>query len=197
MTPRPLAVAAAAGALALALTGCTGSDPIPSLPGATDAPAGPSAPDAPAAGDAVEAATELLVERWELVRDGDYAAVCELYTDGHIAALEQLAETPGEGCVAAHEAGAASVEEYLARAEAQGRAGLTPFFYVPSGIEIDRGKISSDDPREAIASAGAIVSTDTREFEDGAGATPGWLSGVIYIVQGDDGAWRFAGPGGS
>jgi hypothetical protein len=146
--------------------------------------------------DPVAAAAELLQTRYELVRDGDYAAACELYTPGYQAQLAQLAEVEGQDCVAAHEAGAANAAEYLATAEEQGRAGLTPFFYVPSGIEIDRSKITSDDADAAIAAGGAVVSTDTREFEDGAGKTPGWLSGVIYIVRGDDATWRLATPGG-
>jgi hypothetical protein len=144
--------------------------------------------------DPVAAAADLLQARYELVRDGDYAAVCELYSPGFIELFAALAEADPSDCVAAHEAAAENVAEYLATAEAQGRAGLTPFFYVPSEIEIDPSKITSDDPAEAIAQSGAVVSLDDREFEDGAGKTPGWLSGLVYV--GDiDGAWRFMAPG--
>ena len=179
----------------LLLAGCTTI--TPELPASGDTEAQESGTGAVTSDDAIEAAVEVLTQRYELVRDGDFAAACELYTDGYITALAELAETPGADCVTAHEAGEESTAQYLETAAAQERAGLTPFFYVPMSIEIDRSKITSDDPAEAIASGGAVVSTDPTEFEDGVGKTPGWLSGVIYIVQGDDGAWRIAGPGGN
>jgi hypothetical protein len=175
----------AAGAVALlALAGCTASTGEP-VPG----------PGSGSGADPVAAATALLQERYELVRDGDYAAACELYTPGYVDLLAELAETDSADCAAVHEVAADNVAEYLATAEDQDRAGLTPFFYVPSAISVDASKITSDEPGVAIASAGAVVSEDPREFEDGVGKTPGWLSGVIYLVQGEDAVWRFAAPG--
>ncbi len=141
------------------------------------------------------AAVDLLEARYTLVRDGDYAGACELYSPGFVELFAELAESDASDCVAAHETAAQNVADYLATAEAQGRAGLTPFFYVPSSIEIDESKITSDDPTEAILEPGAVVSLDDREFEDGVGKTPGWLSGVVYVTQGSDGRWRFSAPG--
>lgn len=149
----------------------------------------------PSEDDPVAATAALLQQRYELVRDGDFEGACALYSPGFVELFATLAEADPSDCVAAHEAAAANAAEYLATAEEQNRAGLTPFFYVPSEIEIDQSKITSDDPAEAIAQSGAVVSRDPHEFEDGAGKTPGWLSGLVYVALGDDGQWRFVAPG--
>lgn len=179
-----------AAASLLVLAGCA--------PGTTSSEGNPEAGeprDSVVSDDATAAAAELLRLRYELVRDGDYAGACALYMPGFAANVAELAGTDPADCVAAHEAGIANAADYLETAAGQDRAGLTPFFYVPSGIEIDDSLIYSDEPGEAVAAAGAVVSTDPREFEDGAGKTPGWLAGIARFVRDDDGVWRFAAPG--
>lgn len=169
------------------------------LAGCTAAPPSgdpePLPPTDESGSSAIASAVELLETRVDLVRDGDYAGACELYSPGFLALFAELAEADPADCVAVHEAAIANADDYLATAAEQGRAGLTPFFYVPSAVEIDASKILSDDPTEAIVQADAVVSLDDRVFEDGAGVTPGWLAGLVYIAEGDDGRWRFIAPG--
>ena len=176
-------------ACSLALAGCSGATPTGD--GAT-APSTGAASSGPAAdADAIDAAAALATERYELVRDGDYTGACALYSEAYAALFEELAESTGKSCVEAHEAAAKNVADYLGTASDQGRAGLTPFFYVPSAISIDLSKISAEGDDVAYLAPGALVSLDPTAFEDGTGKTPGWLNGQDYVKRGADGSWHF------
>jgi hypothetical protein len=176
----------------LLLAGCAGA--IASTP-TSSVTSDAGASEAAASPEPVAAAAALLLQRYELVRDGDYAGACALYSEGYAVLFAELAETVGQPCIAAHEAAAANVAHYLDTTAQQNRLGLTPFFYVPTGIEVDATAITADGDDIAIVGPGAVVSTDPREFEDGIGKTPGWLAGSSYVQRTDDGRWLFIAPG--
>lgn len=174
-------------ALVLALSGCAAT-------GTTGggAPTGAADGGAPAAGGgAIDSAAALVQQRYDLVKAGDYKAACALYSDQYAVLFEELADSVGKTCVEAHEAAALNVTTYLATAKDQDRAGLTPFFYVPSAIKVDASKISSDSDDVAFLGPGTVISLDTTAFEDGTGKTPGWLNGQDYVKRGADGSWQF------
>lgn len=182
-------VASAAVTLAL-LTGCSPAL-SPEKP-ATDSPATEPAPQAPqsAPTSEVDAAAQLAMTRYELVRDGDYEAACALYSEKYIQNLLALAEAEGKSCAEAHELGVANANEYRNAAAQQGRLPLTPFFFVPSEIKIDSSVIMDGPDGVAFLAPGAIVNLDPTEFEDGVGKVPGWL-GSSWVKQFPDGVWRF------
>jgi hypothetical protein len=181
-----------ATALVLLLAGCAGAGTPGGEEGGDDQ--GSTEQGGIEASDAITAAADLVQQRYDLVRDGDYAGACELYSEEFAALFAELAETEGKPCVEAHEAGVANATTYLETAAEQERAGLTPFFYVPTEIEIDPTAITSDRDDVAFLGEGVVVSLDPREFEDGVGKTPGWLAAQVYVMRGDDGQWRFISP---
>lgn len=178
----PLALIALAASLAI-LTACTAPAPAP---GATTAPEA-----AQPAGDEASQAAALVQQRYEFVRDGDFEAACALYSPAFADLFMELADAVGGSCVEAHEKAAQNVADYLATAAEQQRAGLTPFFFVPSEIEVDATAIKVDEPGLAFLGQGTVVSLDSTEFEDGTGITPGWLRGQDYVKQQPDGSWLF------
>lgn len=151
----------------------------------------PANDEAPTTGSAVDAAASLITERYELVRDGDFEGACGLYSADFTELFIELVGTDAADCVEAHQEATTGVDEYLATVKVQERAGLTPFFYVPSDIEVVTGSISSEADGLAFLDEGAVVSLDAREFEDGSAQTPGWLAGQQYVKRGSDGEWRF------
>lgn len=178
------ALPVAALALALALSGCA----------ATTANGGDETAASSSSGDATQSAAALVQQRYDLVKAGDYEGACALYSDQYATLFEELAASVGKSCVEAHKAAALNVQTYLDTAKDQDRAGLTPFFFVPSSIKIDTSKITSDSDDVAFIGPGSVVSLDTTEFEDGAGKTPGWLNGQDYVKRGSDGTWHFIAP---
>lgn len=182
-----LATAVTAAALLAGCSPVAAPDVVPDQ-GSTAAPA-PSG-DAPAPTNEVEAAGALALARYEFVRDGDYEAACALYSEKFIENLLQLAEAEGKTCVEAHELGVQNAATYRERAAEQDRLGLTPFFYIPSEIEIDYSVIMDGPEGVAFLAPGTIVNLDPTEFEDGVGKVPGWL-GSSWVKLFPDGVWRF------
>jgi len=175
---------------ACVLSGCA-SEGATTDPGAPPA-AGPVTGSS--AEDSVAAAAALVQQRYEFVRDGDYDAACALYSNDYAELFAELADAVGESCVDAHTKAAQNAADYIATAADQGRAGLTPFFFVPSAIEVDASAIVSDEPGLAFLGEGTVVSLDATQFEDGTGLTPGWLAGQDYVKQAADGSWLFISP---
>lgn len=145
----------------------------------------------PESGDDVAEAAELVMQRYEYVRDGDYEAACELYSDDYAELFIELANAAGETCEDAHALAAQNALDYMDEAADQERAGLIPFFFVPSAIEVDESAIKNDEPGLVYLGSGTVVSLDDTEFEDGAGETPGWLASQDYLKKDDDGNWHF------
>ena len=187
---RPWMIVASAVATVALLAGCSpAADPDGAATGdPTTEPQPAQTPAAP--GSEVEAAAALAMTRYELVRDGDYEAACALYSEKFIQNLLALAEAEGKTCAEAHEIGVANAEEYRATAAQQGRLPLTPFFFVPSEIEIDPSVIMDGPEGVAFLAPGTIVNLDPTEFEDGTGKVPGWL-GSSWVKLFPDGVWRF------
>ncbi|MET0989049.1 MAG: hypothetical protein ABWY54_00230 [Glaciihabitans sp.] len=184
---KPAALFAVTIAAALLLSGCTAPAPADE---STDAPAA----EQPSSGDDASEAAALVEERYELVKAGDYESACALYSEAFAELFIEIADAAGGTCVEAHEKAAQNAADYQATAAEQDRAGLTPFFYVPSEIEVDASAIKVDAPGLAYLAEGTVVSLDPTEFEDGAGLTPGWLRSQDYVKRGDDGTWRFISP---
>jgi len=140
--------------------------------------------------DSITAAADLLQQRYDAVKAGDYESACALYSVEYAASFAELAEYEGYSCPEAHEKAALNAETYLTTAAEQDRAGLMPFFYVPSAIEIDRSKISSAEEGVAFLAPGTVVNLDPTEFEDGSGNVPGWM-GSGYVKEDSRGDWKF------
>jgi hypothetical protein len=190
--------------LGAALTACSSADAEPTATSpttsATPTPAAtvPAAvatnttdPSMPAAvtDDAVAATADLIQQRFDAVSSGDYEAACALYTPKFTELFMEVAG--GTTCVEAHTLGAENSKTSQATAIAQGRAGLVPYFYVPTDIEIDESLIKVDGEDLTFQNPGAVISLDPYEFEDGAGTLPGWIESQDY-VQRIDGEWKFA-----
>ena len=192
--------------LGAGLTACSSSDAEP----AATSPAGSSAatptpaatvpaavatnttdPSMPAAviDDAVAATVDLIQRRYDAVSSGDYEAACALYTPKFTELFMEVAG--GTTCVEAHTLGAENSKTSQATAVAQGRAGIVPYFYVPSAIDIDESLIKVDGEDLTFQNPGAVISLDPYESEDGAGTLPGWIESQDY-VQRIDGEWKFA-----
>ena len=84
----------------------------------------------------------------------------------------------------------ANSDEYSTTSAQQCRLPLTPFFFVPSEIEIDSSVIMDGPEGVAFLAPGTIVNLDPTEFEDGVGKVPGWL-GSSWVKLFPDGVWRF------
>ena len=138
----------------------------------------------------IEAASELAMTRYELVRDGDYEGACALYSEKFTANFLELANAEGETCAQAHALAVATSDKYLREAADQGRLALTPFFYIPSAIKIDSSETMGGDEGSVFLAPGTIISLDPTEFEDGVGQVPGWL-GSSWVKRFPDGTWRF------
>lgn len=185
---------ATTAAATVLLAGCTliNAQDAPSTdsPAASPAPSSDTetAPTAPTS--EIEAAAALAQKRYELVRDGDYEAACALYSEKYIENLLAVAEAEGKTCAEAHAIGVQNAEDYRKTAAEQNRLGLTPFFYIPSEIEIDPSVIMDGPEGVAFLAPGTIVSLDPTEFEDGVGKVPGWL-GSSWVKLYPDGVWRF------
>jgi hypothetical protein len=192
-----LSALAVAGLLAVGLTACvpfpqtapqteSGTSVSPSTPPSAAVEPQPVSTDA-----AIDAVSATVMARYEAVKSGDYAAACALYSDLFIEKFSELAETEGQSCEAAHAAGQQNSDDYQATAKEQGRAGLTPFFYVPSEIAIDPTLISiEDNGTTAFLKPLSVTSLDPTEFEDGVGEVPGWIEGQDYLKL-IDGRWVF------
>jgi len=175
---------------AVLLAGCSAIAAPETAPSGVPS-AEPAAPEPEVAPTSeVEAAAALALKRWELVRDGDYEGACALYSEKFTQNLLQLAEAEGKSCAEAHEIGVANSDEYRTTAAQQGRLPLTPFFFVPSEIEIDSSVIMDGPEGVVFLAPGAIVNLDPTEFEDGVGKVPGWL-GSSWVKLFPDGVWRF------
>ena len=185
LTARCSAGLAVAVAAVFLLTACVAPEPTSSRDDSSESE------EADDESSDIDEAAALVTERYELVRGGDYAAACELYSEAYAELFIELAGAEGSTCEEAHEAAAANADEYQQTAEEQGRAGLIPFFFVPSEIEVDTDAIKNDEPGLAFLGQGTVVSLDETEFEDGVGVTPGWLRSQDYVQRGDDGVWRF------
>jgi len=207
-----LSIAVLALGVAVSLSGCTtgsaGEEPTNGAASGAPTPASSSAPSTPAplesgqsessAGsgiatefpDSITAAADLLQQRYNAVKAGDYEGACALYSVEFAASFAELADYQGYSCPEAHEKAALNAETYLTTAAEQDRAGLTPFFYVPSAIEIDRTKISSAEEGVAFLAPGTVVNLDPTEFEDGTGQVPGWM-GSGYVKEDSRGDWKF------
>ena len=200
-----LATIAAAAIVAFSLSACVpfptsaDVDPAPqeqSQSAAPEASAPSSAstaapPAAQSTDDAVQAVADVVRLRYEYVRDGDYAAACDLYSDRFAQNLAALAETDGSSCVEAHKAGVLRSDTYEKEAAEQDRLPMTPFFYIPSEIDVDTSLISiEDNGTTAYLAPLAVVSLDPKEFSDGVGQVPGWIEGQDYLKL-IDGKWLF------
>ena len=195
-----LATIAAAAIIAFSLSACvpfpeTAAEPqtAPSSLSDNGSSAAPStAPEEPVSTDAaVQAVAEVVRLRYEYVRDGDYAAACALYSDQFAQNLADLAETDGSSCVESHKAGVLRSDTYEKEAAEQKRLPMTPFFYIPSEIDVDTSLISiEDNGTTAYLAPLAVVSLDPKEFSDGVGQVPGWIEGQDYLKL-IDGTWLF------
>jgi hypothetical protein len=211
MLHRTIATVGLALMVGAGLTACsspetepTVSSPAPST-STTSAPSTPSAvPTVPAAvatnttdpsmpadvRDAAVAATvDLIQRRFDLVSEGDFEAACALYTETFTELFVEVAQATT--CVEAHTKGLETSDVSRARAIAQGRAGIVPYFYIPSAIDIDESLIKVDVEDRTFQNPGTVISLDPFEFEDGVGALPGWIEAQDY-VQRIDGVWKFA-----
>lgn len=193
MSRAPLALAFSL-LIAGSMVGCASvAEPSPVSPTAAAPAPVTNAPAAQPANGAIgiDAASQMLILRWQLMAAGDWAGACSLLSPGSIEDLIAVADPTAADCVAALTSAAAVASEALATAEAEGYLPLVPYYYVPTSIEISAAGLEEDSPTLVYASNAAVVSTDPREFSEGVGAVPGWLTESTYIQQDSAGIWLF------
>ena len=165
--------------------------PQPSMPAAVATNTTDPSMPADVRDAAVAATVKLIQDRYDFVKAGDYEAACALYTPKFTELFLEI--SGGSTCVEGHTLGAENAKVAQATAIAQGRAGIVPFYYIPTAIEIDESMIKVDAEDRTFQNPWTVISLDPYEFEDGAGKLPGWIESQDY-AQRIDGEWKFAAP---